>query len=77
MNPIKYAELLYAEPSLWEGFARVLDVGGTFGAYNDADSEADADAIALASDWYAVGADLHRAMNRYKALADPTNARHV
>ncbi len=70
MNPIKYATLLYAEPSIWDGLTRILDISGGFGDYNDSDSDEEADAIALASDWYAVGADLHRAMSRYNALAN-------
>ena len=66
MNPINYTELLYAEPSIWEGFARILDIAGDFDDYNYSESDLEADMIALASDWYAVGADLHRAINRFK-----------
>ncbi len=76
MNRINYTELLYAKPSLWEGFARVLDIGGNFSDYNYSSSDDEADEVALASDWYAVGADLHRAINRYKARVDRANAAH-
>lgn len=53
-----YTGLLYSQPSLMEGFARTLDVGGTFDEYNYSTSETEADLIALGSDWYAIGADL-------------------
>ena len=65
MNRINSTNLLYAEPSFWEGFARILDIGGTFDDYNDFETEEEADMAALASDWYAVGADLYRAISRY------------
>jgi hypothetical protein len=60
-----YSGLLYSQPSYLEGFARVLDVGDTFGDYNYARSGAEADHLALVSDWYAVGADLYRAIGRF------------
>jgi hypothetical protein len=62
-----YTGLLYSQPSLLEGFARVLDVGATFDEYNYSSSEAEADYLALTSDWYAVGADLYRAIACYTA----------
>jgi len=68
MNPIDYTGLLYAEPSIWEGFARLLDIDGNFDDFNYSDSESEADLIALGSDWYAVGADLLRAIDQYKTL---------
>ncbi len=49
-----FTGLLYAHPSFTEGLGRTLDVGGTFDAYNDSDSDAEADRMALVSDWYAV-----------------------
>lgn len=60
-----YAGLLYSQPSFGEGFARVLDIGGTFDAYSVSPTPNDADELALASDWYAVGADLHRSILRF------------
>lgn len=42
-------------------------MGGTFDESNDSASDAEVDRLALASDWYAVGADLYRAIARYKA----------
>jgi len=72
MGKNDYTGLLYAEPSLLEGFARVLDVGGVFDDFNYSPTPEQADRLALISDWYAVGADLHRAISRY--LADKIGA---
>ena len=60
-----YTGLLYAQPSFTEGLARVLDVGGTFDDYNHSASPVDADQMAIASDWYAVGSDLYRVISAY------------
>jgi hypothetical protein len=60
-----YTGLLFAQPSFAEGLARTLDIGGTFDAYNESQTSEEADRLAIASDWYAVGADLLSAINRY------------
>ncbi len=52
---------LYALPSAWSGAARLLDLGGTFDAYNVSSSAEDADTRAIATDWTYVGRDLFRA----------------
>jgi hypothetical protein len=57
-----YTSLLFARPTFLSGFARVLDLGGTFNAYNAANSAEDADTRALHSDWLAVGQDMFRAI---------------
>ena len=62
-----YTGLLYSEPSFLEGFGRVLDIGGTFDEYNVSLSPEEADRIAIASDWHAVGADLYRSIRRFAA----------
>ncbi len=67
MGHTDYTGLLYASPSLRDGFAHVLDVGGTFDDYNYGDSDSDSDEVAIAADWYAVGADLDHAIGRYAA----------
>jgi len=72
MGKYEYTELLYAEPSCLEGFARVLDIGGVFDDFNYSSTPEEADGLALTSDWYAVGADLQRAIGRY--LADKIRA---
>jgi hypothetical protein len=70
MSRNDYTGLLYSQPSFTAGLGRVLDVGGTFDAYNESASATEADQIALASDWYAVGADLYRAIIRFAARVD-------
>jgi hypothetical protein len=58
---------LFAEPSLVEGIARIIDMGGTLQEYNSSLSPGQADALALASDWCVVGADLKQAMATYES----------
>ena len=75
MSRFTYTELTFAKPSFWEGFARVLDLGGTFDRDDkplSTSEENDAvllaayeDYLAQASDWYAVGADLYRSILRF------------
>lgn len=48
------------------GIARTLDLGAVFMFYNFSDSDEEADASALTSDWLAVGADLHQAIHQYE-----------
>ena len=56
---------LFATPSVIAGVARLLDLWGVFDRYNTADSEEEADAFALYSDWRIVGQDLRDAMNDF------------
>lgn len=63
----RYTTLLYTIPSFQSGMARTLDVGATFDSYNTLSTPEKADRVALASDWYAVGADLLHSINRFKA----------
>jgi hypothetical protein len=58
---------LFAEPSLVEGIARIIDIGGTLQEYNSSLSPNQADALALASDWCVIGADMKQAMQSYEA----------
>jgi hypothetical protein len=69
MSKNDYTGLLYAQPSFTEGLARVLDLWGTFDDYNYSPNGEEADYVALASDWYAVGADLYHAISRFEANA--------
>lgn len=46
---------LYAEPSVAEGIARLIDLGGTLVEYNVSHEP---DQIAIRADWRAIGADL-------------------
>lgn len=55
---VDYATLLFATPSFYEGVGRVVDLGGTLTEFNRSGTVEEADRVALASDWAAVGADL-------------------
>lgn len=62
MGRRNYTGLFFNDPSFWEGFARVLDVGGTFDSFDEHVSTPEDAFLAMAADWYAVGADLHHAI---------------
>ena len=52
MNGERYkTDFLVAQPSFTSGLARVFDFAGTFDAYNESLSPAEADARALNNDW--------------------------
>lgn len=51
---------LFAKPSFAEGMARIMDLGNTLNEYNRSLTPEQADFIALAMDYQALGQDLHR-----------------
>jgi hypothetical protein len=55
-----YTDLLYNRPTFFGGMARCLDIGGTLREFNTSPTGQDADRIALASDWYAIGEDMRQ-----------------
>lgn len=55
-------DFLFAQPSVGSGMARVLDLWSQFDDYNQSESPEEADAQALASDWFVVGQDIADAM---------------
>lgn len=59
---------LYAEPSFFEGWARLFDPAGTLNQYNTSSSPEEADRKAIFSDWIAVGKDMRTAINNVKRL---------
>ncbi|MDY6785229.1 MAG: hypothetical protein SW833_22230 [Cyanobacteriota bacterium] len=63
----KLTSYLYARPSLLEGIARLLDIGGTLSEYNTSEQ---ADALAIYSDWLVVGDDLRKVLRSYPELED-------
>lgn len=63
---IKYTTRLYSMPSWLSGVASIFDLGGTLNEYNFASDPAEADYLAIASDWAAIGADLQAAIDSYK-----------
>ncbi len=61
-------DFLVEQPSLHSGVARLFDFYGLYDAYNRSPNEAQADAMALFSDWAIVGDDLRSAMLEYERL---------
>lgn len=57
-----YSDFLFAEPSLIEGVARIVDIGSTLNEYNKSDTP---DIISLRMDWEAVGSSLREAIKQY------------
>jgi len=57
---------LFAQPSFLSGTARLVDLGGVFDKYNRSQTEEQADARALASDWSSIGYDLRITMERMR-----------
>jgi len=57
------SDFLFAQPSFISGAARVIDLWGQFDDYNRSDTPAEADAKALAADWFVVGQDIFDAAN--------------
>lgn len=62
-------DYLFARPSLLRGVARVVDLGATLGrgAYDLAETPADADARALLGDWQMLAHDMRAAFGRTAA----------
>lgn len=58
-----YSDFLFARPSFFEGFSRVLDLGSTINVYNQARDGDEADTIALTMDTYAIGDDFVAVLN--------------
>ena len=52
---------LYALPSFWGGWARIVDFGDTLTEYNRSRDGAEADFLALRADWCVVGDDIAEA----------------
>ena len=67
-----YAGLLFSQPTFLSGAARSLDLGGVFNSYNYSPSPDEADRMAIASDWYAVGADLLVSLRRFAKTTLPS-----
>lgn len=64
---------LFVEPSCLEGAARLIDLGGTMNVYNESETAAEADALAIYNDWRAVGNDLRYAIQEYERTRATAN----
>lgn len=56
---------LFARPSFWEGYARVIDIGATLNEYNSDKTSEEADDAAIQSDWKAVGESIESAISNF------------
>lgn len=59
-------DYFFAMPSFVSGIGRALDVGGRFDEYNFAATPEETDAIAIYTDFRAVGHDLMSACSRFE-----------
>ena len=64
MGTVTTSDLLFANPRIWYGAARLLDLGAVFDSYNEFLTPEQADALALYSDWYMAGKDLQAAFEQ-------------
>lgn len=71
---LEYTTYLYARPSFIEGIARILDFGNTLQVYNTSSGADDPDAWALATDWYAIGEDMKRAVREIQTANQVASA---
>ena len=61
-----YSDFLYARPSFLEGVARIFDLRGTLNEYNVSPTGKEADAVAIWSDWAAIGQDMRDAIGEFE-----------
>lgn len=74
----KFTDILYVEPSFWNGVGRALDLRGRLTRYNRSSSPREADELALRADTKAVSADIEGILETVAtpALADPKREIH-
>jgi hypothetical protein len=58
------SDFLFAQPSFLSGAGRLIDLWGQFDDYNRSDAPAEADAKAIAADWFVVGQDIRDAVEQ-------------
>jgi hypothetical protein len=61
------SDFLFAQPSFGSGAARVFDLWGQFDEYNRSGSPTEADAKAIAADWFVIGQDIADAIEHYES----------
>lgn len=64
-NLFRRSAILFTKPSFLEGFSRVVDIGSTINEYRIGRIPAEADEVALRSDWSAVGDSICSAFINY------------
>ncbi len=73
MHKVK-TDFLFAQPSFASGVSRLLDLWGQFDDYNTSANGEEADAKAIAADWFVVGDDLLAA---YEQRLETSEAQRV
>jgi hypothetical protein len=66
MKNIK-SDFLFAQPSFASGAARVLDLWGELDDYNRSETSLEADAKAIAADWFIIGQDIYDAIEQHES----------
>lgn len=61
------SDFLFAQPSFASGAVRILDLFGQFDQYNMSATPVEADAKALAADWFVVGQDIADAVEQHES----------
>jgi hypothetical protein len=61
-----YSNFFFTRPSYLEGVGRVIDTAGVLNQYDSVLTPEEADALAMRSDWAAVGADIAAGIREYK-----------
>ena len=64
------SDFLFAQPTVFNGVARLVDIAGVYDQYNTSE---EADALAISADWYVVGNDMFDSM----ASVIPTVPEHA
>lgn len=58
--------LFREEPSFIDGISSLVDMSPNFSRYNQDKTEIEADINSLRADWYAIGGDLYKAVEKYE-----------
>jgi hypothetical protein len=69
---MRFSLYLAAQPNVWYGMARLLDLGNTFDAYNDCETGKQADSLGIFLDWNVVAQDLWAGVESYDSGIIPT-----
>ena len=75
MSTSSWSYYLFAEPSFLEGMARIMDFGDTLTEFNQSLTPAQANNIALTTDWQAVFEDVRAAVSKVAEELAPAASR--
>jgi len=67
VNKKVQSDFLFAQPSFASGAARAFDLWGRFDDYNRSETPAEADAKAIAADWFVIGQDIADSIDSHKS----------